>query len=552
MQSFFLFSCFFFWCSVGQFVTINTPSGPVMGNKGPHSLSFLGIPFAQPPVGKLRFQPPLPVEPWSKTLNATVFGPGCPQTCELPPLVCPSYQSEDCLQLNIYVPSAPPPPSSKGYPVAVFLPGGNFRQGAASTQIYDGRLWVNASSFILVTTNYRLGALGFLVQDNVPLNLGIKDQRVALQWIADNIASFGGDTSQITLFGQSAGATSIGYHLLSAKSEGLFTRVASQSNPFTLPLKNPRDGTRFGDVFMKHLSCPRGNLACLQNASVSSIVAAQDATNKHFSVLSPFLLFYPWTPVVDVEDGVSRQPIALLSQGQGRPCQGIFGTVANESLIFIYLAFGQHGMSEAEYIAFIVDAFPLHVASILSRYPPHMGGNASIAASYLATDYLFTCPTRLVARARSKMQKNAPTFVYKFQHPISFGSKVWGENATMCFHETCHAGELVYQFNPVRDLGGSIHMTPDEVTLTDAMQKWWANFFWTGDPSKGPHTPQVPWTAYNEQQDNDLRILAPTSHMETGLKKEQCNFWDTIGYDRGEELINSMSKVIAKRRQRNN
>ncbi len=196
------------------------------------------------------------------------------------------FKSEDCLQLNVFVPNN----ATGKLPVAVFLPGGNFRQGAASTLLYDSRYWVAATPFVMVTVNYRLGALGWLVQDGLPRNLGIQDQRLALQWVADNIGAFGGDAEQVTLMGQSAGGTSIGYHLLSNKSGGLFHRVVSESNPLGLPLKNPEDGRRFGDVFMKHLKCGRGDVACLRKAAVPDIVAAQDATNKHFSVTDPLLV----------------------------------------------------------------------------------------------------------------------------------------------------------------------------------------------------------------------------------------------------------------------
>ncbi len=288
-------------------------------------------------------------------------------------------QSEDCLQLNVFVPNNVTGP----LPVVVFLPGGNFRQGAASTQLYDSRYWVRATPFVMVTVNYRLGALGWLVQDSVPRNLGIRDQRLALQWVADNAAVFGGDATRITLMGQSAGATSIGYHLLSNRSAGLFHQVVSESNPLSLPLKNPADGRRFGDVFMKHLNCARGDVSCLRNASVANIIAAQDATNKHFSPFDPLLvrylvrfvilltfdfqMFYPWTPVVDEPDGVTEQPVALLMRGKGLAVPAVFGTVANESLIFIYLAFGENGMSETEYEAFVLDAFPLHFSAVLKQ-----------------------------------------------------------------------------------------------------------------------------------------------------------------------------------------
>lgn len=231
--------------------------------------------------------------------------------------------------------------------------------------LYDAHEWVNRTSVIIVTVNYRLGALGFLYQSSgVDVNNGIEDQRVALRWVQQNIASFGGSAARITLMGQSAGATSIGYHLLSPRSTNLFSQVIAMSNPLSLPLKNPTDGKKFGDVFMKHLGCTPNDLKCLQHADVADIIKAQDETNKHFDILDPFLLFYPWTPIVDMDGDVERQPIKLLSAGQGLQVPGVFGTVQNEALIFIFLAFGNKGMSSVEYYAFIADAFPLHIAEV--------------------------------------------------------------------------------------------------------------------------------------------------------------------------------------------
>ena len=189
---------------------------------------------------------------------------------------------------------------------------------------------------------------------------------MALEFISSNIEAFGGNPKQITLMGQSAGATSIGYHLLSPKSVGLFSQVVAESNPLTLPLKNPVDGAKFGSVFRRHLNCRDGK-DCLLNATISDIIAAQDKTNKHFFPLDPFLLFYPWTPCVDEVDGVTAQPIKLLMEGKSARVPGIFGTVANESVIFIYLAFGPNGMSPTLYDAFLLDAFPLHYTAVKTQ-----------------------------------------------------------------------------------------------------------------------------------------------------------------------------------------
>ncbi len=252
-------------------------------------------------------------------------------------------------------------------------------------------------------------------------------------------------------------------------------------------------------------------------------------------------MFYPWTPVVDEADGVSKQPIALLIEGRGRAVPSIFGTVANESVIFIYLAFGDNGMSPIEYEAFVLDTFPLHARAVLRQYPTDYGGNSSMAASYLATDLLFTCANRAAVRGQSRV---APVHLYKFDHALSFGKAVWGDS-THCYHETCHAGELPFLFNPVADV--NISMTPQEQILTAAMQSYWTNFFYTGDPGAGPFAGQLPsvWPAYAASSDTNLRITTPACFAQQHLKQAACDFWDAIGYDRGEHLLRALSRRAA-------
>lgn len=243
--------------------------------------------------------------------------------------------------------------------------------------------------------------------------------------------------------------------------------------------------------------------------------------------------------MVDEPDGVPEQPVALLMAGRGLGVPALFGTVANESVIFIYLAFGQGGMSEAEYLAFVLDAFPLHFGQVLQHYPASLGGNSSMAAAHLATDLLFTCANR--AAVRGQARPSAPVFLYKFDHPLSFGKAVWGD-ATHCYHETCHAGELPFLFNPMAFV--NISITPAERVLAAAMQAYWANFFFTGDPAQGPYAAGLPapWPAYTAAADRSLRITTPASFVQSGLERSACDFWDTVGYDHGETLLRALAK----------
>eukprot|EP01079_Euglenida_sp_SAG-EU17-18_P011873 gene11873-2163_t len=186
-------------------VTVKTTSGPLRGNQYGKHQEFLGIPYAEQPVGPLRFQPTGAVRPWNTTLDATSFGPGCPQRCILPPNTCPAKQSEACLQLNIFVPAHTGP-----LPVLFFIPGGRYEQGSAGTGLYNATALAVSQNIVVVTTNYRLGALAALTTSSGSAsgNLAIRDQTLALKWVAANIKAFGGDPAAITITGQSAGGTS--------------------------------------------------------------------------------------------------------------------------------------------------------------------------------------------------------------------------------------------------------------------------------------------------------------------------------------------------------
>ena len=171
---------------------IATASGPIQGYHSEYAnltaRAWLGIPYASPPNGTLRFKPPTPPESWSQLRDASVAGPGCQQSCSLPPGLCPPVLSEDCLYLNVFAPE-----SMDGtlLPVMIWIHGGNFRQGSGSTGMYDGTVFVNSTQVILVTINYRLGALGFFWNQDSPANNGLLDQQMAMQWVQKNIFNFG-------------------------------------------------------------------------------------------------------------------------------------------------------------------------------------------------------------------------------------------------------------------------------------------------------------------------------------------------------------------------
>lgn len=193
-----------------EYVTVQTTFGPV---KGIRELDtgyeyWKGIPYAAPPAGPLRWKPPMEPTPWTETKNTVEFGAQCPQYCNMPDGMCANETSEDCLFLNVYRPGNIS--LSTKLPVMVFIPGGHFDMGTAGCRLYEGRYFAQKGQVVLVTINYRLGVLGFMVDTKrgIEGNYGFQDQRLALQWVQKNIANFGGDPNQVTLFGESAGASS--------------------------------------------------------------------------------------------------------------------------------------------------------------------------------------------------------------------------------------------------------------------------------------------------------------------------------------------------------
>ena len=217
--------------------TVSTDRGELIGLREGTVDAFLGVPYAAPPVGDLRFRPPQPHAPWTSPLQTTQVGAVCPQ-------VNPNEMgSEDCLYLNIYTPTQS---ASAHRPVMVWIPGGGFTKGSASSPYYDSQYIAEQAGVIVVTMTYRVGALGFLTAPvldressaGVSGNYGLLDQRAALRWVRRNIEAFGGDPDNVTLFGESAGADSTEYQLVAPATAGLYQRAIIESSVAGLLIPN--------------------------------------------------------------------------------------------------------------------------------------------------------------------------------------------------------------------------------------------------------------------------------------------------------------------------
>ncbi|MCJ7684099.1 MAG: carboxylesterase family protein, partial [Desulfobacteraceae bacterium] len=265
---------------------VETTSGTVYGKvvtaDGREVHAFLGIPFGESTAGENRWRDPIPKAPVSEVIEATEFRPACPQT--LNPPYTPSETSEDCLSLNIW--HRADLGDSAPRPVMVWIYGGSFLSGGSSKPVYDGAWLASAEDLVVVSFNYRLGALGFLAGiHELEGNYGMKDQQLALQWVRDNIGHFGGDPDQVTLFGESAGAMSVGLHSLSIpSSNGLFRCGIMQSNPFGIPYKTAAEAGTEAALLEKDLGCGGKEIDCLRALAADDIVKEQ--SNASIEMLS--------------------------------------------------------------------------------------------------------------------------------------------------------------------------------------------------------------------------------------------------------------------------
>ncbi|KNC53439.1 cAMP-regulated D2 protein [Thecamonas trahens ATCC 50062] len=418
---------------------VDAPAGRMSGVllEATQVRAFYNIPFAEPPTGALRWMPPVAKGVWNGTMAlGESKAIGCPQRCFLPPHTCPTTTSEACLTLNVFAPVA-----ASNAPVMIFMPGGHFQQGLADVPVYNGQYLANATGVVVVTINYRLGALGWLVTDELEGNFGFLDQQLALKWVADNVAAFGGNPSRRTLMGQSAGAGSLAAHLIAPSSAPLFEQAVVMSSTIGLAISNPKYGAQLGALVMANMSCK--TTECMRGKPVASVLEAEYASQSHLFVDHPLSVFLPWN--VNKAGPVPDNQLTAMRAGKVQRKPMIMGNVANEGVIFIYDAV-QHPLSKTEYEAIVAGVFGLHAPRVLDLFPGNVI-DSRVPMSHLATYYVMICPQRYAMEA---MAQNAPVYAYLFDHPWSFARSGWGANYTFCFHQVCHGSGLPFMFSVVR------------------------------------------------------------------------------------------------------
>lgn len=462
---------------------VHTRSGPVAGVATPAARVFRGIPYAAPPVGPLRFAAPRPPEPW------TTPPPGVPTTC--PQLGTPAgLTSEDCLTLDVWTPLSVP---SEPLPVMVWIHGGSFTAGSGF--LADAGL--PTRGVIVVAINYRLGALGFLGHPALSAegggssgNYAIEDQRLALEWVRDNAAAFGGDPQRVTIFGESAGGSAICAHLWSPRSTGLFQRAILQSGALCgRASRTLAQAEEQGERLAAVVGCSGAGeavLACLRDKPADALLAAL----AQRSLLDDGAY---WGPVVDGTNFDRPLPEALMSGAFNR-VPTLIGSNANEGLAFL---FGLETLSAEDYAA-RVHASPFfgeHAEALLALYPAADYPTPQLALAALVGHRVFNCPARRTARAIAAT--GTPVYEYLF----AYGAAL-------------HAEELGYLFTSVP--------SPGEPRIADALKDYWARFAATGDPN-GEGDPR--WPRYEAAGDLQL-VFGAAIAEESALFMRECDGWD--------------------------
>lgn len=531
-----VFSLTFFFISRVRSFEVEVKQGKLKGlllksRNDTSYYAFYGIPFAKPPVGHLRFEPPQEPDKWNGIRDAAIAPPECIQMDFLFSKQTPVKGQEDCLYLNVFTPAM----SSKQLPVMVYIHGGGFYSGSAN---FIHPTYVMDHPVVVVVIQYRLGILGFLsTSDEVlPGNYGMKDQVAALKWVQQNIVAFGGDPEKVTIVGQSAGAASTHLHMYSPLSKGLFRQAISQSGSalaswaVTAPQQARERAYALGVITGCSSNSSCALLECLKELSAEEFVTSY----KKFFVwdLVPVIVFSPVIEPKNVEnafltenpwkvDVVSNVPwITGLTSGDG----GIIGTkyLSNDLLmtqlnenykrffpLMFYYRYWLNDKKEIEAVTEAIRKFYFSDAEMNSRNVKNI--------TNLFTDAYFA--TNCLEAAR---RHNGKTFVYYYDHR---NRRSFNEFFGIFDHEdlrVCHCDDLISLFS-LPNLFPNVIDGPDFV-VSSRMVTYWVNFAQSGNPNGEENI----WKPVKTDDTEYLHITTEKDIMESKLLSERYNFWFSI------------------------
>lgn len=492
---------------------IETKSGKVQGYSEKGIEVYKGIPYAEPPIGDLRFRPPVAKEPWDGVLDATKYGPCAPQGYiifeemfgKLEP------ESEDCLTLNIWTPVA----DGEKRPVMFWIHGGAFISGGSAYEFYDGLALAKRGNVVVVTINYRLGALGFLYIPEITSNVGILDQALALNWVHDNIEAFGGDPDNITIFGESAGGYSVLTLPVMPQAKGLIRRVIAQSSPAI----EPEVSERSTKGFMRKLKIKKGDIETLRTIPPERIIEAQ---NEFIGVDPTNLMAF--RPLID-GDTIPKHPLKAFRDGDLKNIDFMIGTNLDEVKLFTYPDPGIKQMvksgGENAIVALLATSGVDNNKSreIIDIYKNARKAKFSIEPFDLldavSTDGMFRVSTIRFLEAQSKHQPNTYTYMFTFPSPQFNG-------ALGCPHFI----DIPFVFNTfdVPGIPDFVGKSPNIDNLCEKVMDAWIAFAHTGNPN---HDGLPEWTSYDRKKRATMILGEECKVLNAPFDKER-EAWDGV------------------------
>ncbi|WP_405672815.1 carboxylesterase/lipase family protein [Streptomyces sp. NBC_01530] len=481
---------------------VRTDAGRVRGETTAEGRQFLGIPYAEPPVGRLRWRAPHPVRPWHGVRSARDFGNKCVQSASWDPgYEQPSY-TESCLDLNVYVPDG-----SARRSVLVWFHGGGLTAGAGQDVVPD--TFARQTGTVVVTVNYRLGAMGFLAtagldgetHDGVSGNFGMLDQQAGLRWVHANISRFGGDPARVTIAGESAGGRSVCTQLASPTARGLFRAGIIESGAYDdCSARTHQDAVAQGADFVQKLGCT--DIACLRGKSAREILEAQGDFDGGPVAGGAFL---PVQPEQAVANGTaSRVPV-------------INGSNKDEGRLFAFAAYDLNGtpLTAGQYPDVMRNAFG---EQVLQRYPLSAYPTPTIAYATALGDTLFSCPA---LRLDGLLATRGRVYSYEFADRTSppFAS-LRNLHTDFDFGAT-HVNEVQYLF---RQFGLDSPLNAEQKVLSRQMVQYWGSFVRDGVPRAAgqPAMPATPGVVLSlKTASKGGNTLSTAVHQE-----HQCDLWD--------------------------
>jgi para-nitrobenzyl esterase len=449
---------------------VTTTHGKLRGTREAGLAIFRGIPFAAPPLGALRFAPPEPAAPWAGVRDAAQFGPSAPQLpipFDLIAGMDVGATDEDCLFLNVFTPAA----DGGRRPVLVWIHGGAFTIGSGSQRMYDARPLVRRGDVVVVTLNYRLGALGFLALEGEGArpNPGLLDQLAALRFVRENAAAFGGDPTNVTVFGESAGGMSVGCLLGMPGAQGLFERAVPMSGA-AHTVNSAEAAAQVRADFCRELGARDGDVAALRAAPVEAILAAQARCEAAY-LGHPLRMGF--RPCVD-GSALPVRPIEAIRAGSAREVDVLVGATRDEWRLFALMDPALRELNEAGLLRRLEARTPGHEARILAAYRgARPGASPAELFSAIESDRLFRIPALRLAEAQSAHRERTFAYLFTWESPL-FGGRLGA----------CHGIDVPFVFDLIGTPGAEkfAGSGPEAEALGRAASGAWLAFARSGSP----------------------------------------------------------------------